>query len=162
MKSIVLIFCLTLVTQLAFSQLKRAQINPSKVPELSQHYLPEYTFDVSTNPELWSKEKPGLNVSFVSTDVLYMRTEAPQLPSGKNTWESTAWKGERLNAQILVWSPDTLEQVRFKVSDLVNSKQQVISKSNSKVNIVRYVVSNFPYGATAANCSAGVADSAYL
>ena len=37
-----------------------------------------------------------------------------------------------------------------------------MSKSNVKVNMVRYVVSNFPYGATAANCSAGVADSAYL
>ena len=71
MKRIALIFCLAFVTQIAFSQLKVAQINPAKVPELNQHYLPEYTFDVSTKPELWSKEKPGLNVSFVSTDVLY-------------------------------------------------------------------------------------------
>ena len=162
MKRIALIFCLAFVTQIAFSQLKMAQINPAKVPELNQHYLPEYTFDVSTKPELWSKQKPGLNVSFVSTDVLYMRTEAPQLQTEKNTWESTAWKGERLNVQVLVWSPDTLEQVRFNVSDLVNSKQQVLSKSNIKINMVRYVVSNFPYGATASNCSAGVADSAYL
>ena len=64
MKRIALIFCLTFVTQFAFSQLKVAQINPAKVPELNQHYLPEYTFDVSTNPELWSKQKPGLECFF--------------------------------------------------------------------------------------------------
>jgi hypothetical protein len=162
MKRIALISCLIFVTQIAFSQLKMAQINPAKVPALNQHYLPEYTFDVSTNPGLWTNQKTGLNASFVSTDKLFMRTEAPQLQGEKNTWQATAWRGERLNVQVLVWSPDTLEQVRFNVSDLVNTKQQVLSKNNVKAYMVRYVVSNFPYGASAANCGAGVADSAYL
>jgi hypothetical protein len=153
------IFC---VQQMGFSQLQKAQIDPSGIPPLNQHYQDEYTFDVSTNPELWSKQKPGLTVSFATTDELYLRTEVPQLQSEKHAWESTGWKGERLNAQVLIWSPDTLHQVRFNVSDLLNAKQKVISKSNVNVNLVRYVVSNFPYGAKAESCGAGAADTAYL
>ena len=38
----------------------------------------------------------------------------------KRFWEATGWKGERLNTQVIVWSPDTLQQVRFRVSDLKN------------------------------------------
>jgi hypothetical protein len=162
MKRIALIFCLIFCVQIGFSQLQRAQIDPSRIPALNQHYQDEYTFDVSTNPGLWSKQKPGLNISFATTDELYMRTEAPQLQGEKHLWESTGWKGERLNAQVLVWSPDTLQQVRFKVSDLINAKKQVISKGNVNVNLVRYVVSNFPYGAKAEACGAGAADTAYL
>src|SRR5436190_15618700 len=152
MNRIVLIICLIFSAQSGYSQLQKGQINPAKIPALSQHYLPEYTYDVSANPELWSNQKPGLNVSFASTDELYLRTEAPTLPAEKHTMESTGWRGERRNAQVLVWSTDTLEQVRFSVSDLVNAKQQKLSKSNVKIQMVRYVLSNFAYGAMAQEC----------
>lgn len=158
---IVLIFCFSICLSSVFAQLQKGQIDPAKVPAHSQHYLPEYTFDSSTNPALWTKQKQGLNVSFVSTDELYLRSEAPQV-SEKHAWESTGWKGERLNAQVLVWSPDTLEQIRFRASDLVNAKGKLLSKSNVKINMVRYVLSNFPYGAKAQGCGSGVADTAYL
>jgi hypothetical protein len=162
MKGIALI-CLgcILLTQTGYSQLQKGQIDPSKIPALNQHYQEEYTFDVSTNPALWSKQKHGLNVSVASTNELYLRTEVPQLTENK-VWESTGWKGERLNAQLAIWSPDTLRQIRLEVSDLVNSKQQVLNKRNMNVNLVRYVISNFAYGAKAQNCSAGSADTAYL
>jgi hypothetical protein len=145
-----------------FAQLQKGQVDPSKVPAPTQHYLPEYTFDVSSDPSLWTKQKSGLNVAFASTDELYLRKEAPKLQNETQSWEGTGWRGERLNAQVLVWSPDTLKQVRFEVSDLVSEKRQVLSKSNVKLNLVRYVLSNYPYGAKAANCGSGSADTAYL
>jgi hypothetical protein len=148
--------------QTAYSQPQKAQINPSTIPILNDHPIDEYTYDVSTNPGLWSKQRKGLNVSVVSTNELYMRTEVPQTSDEKNVWESTGWRGERLNAQIVIWSPDTVNQVRLEVNDLVNSKQQVLRKENLKINLVRYVLSNFPYGAKAANCSSGSPDTAYL
>lgn len=148
--------------QTGYSQLRKAQINPSDIPALNQHYLEEYTFDVSTNPGLWSKQKSGLNVSVASTNELYLRTEVPQISEEKHVWESTGWRGERLNAQLVIWSPDTLKQVRLEVKDLINSKQKVLSKEHVNVNLVRYVLSNFPYGAKAQNCSSGSADTAYL
>ncbi len=108
------------------------------------------------------ESKKGLNVSFASTDELYLRCEIPKLQSVVTTWEDTGWKGERLNAQILVWSHDTLEQVRFKVNNLVNAGGKVLDKSNVRLNLVRYVLSNYPYAAKNARCDAIASDTAYL
>jgi hypothetical protein len=145
-----------------FAQFEKGQVDRAKIPAPIQHYLAEYTFDVSTNPALWTKQKQGLNVSFATTDELYLRKEVPQLKLETQSWEDTGWKGERLSAQVLIWSPDTIEQVRLKLNDLVNAKQQVLSKENINVNMVRYVLSNFGYGAMAANCGSGNPDTAYL
>src|SRR5579871_2597707 len=76
------------------------------------HYLPEYTFDSSMDATRWQQVGHGLQVSFASTDRHYFRTEVPEVPASL-VWRATGWKGERLNTMILVWSPDTLQQVRF-------------------------------------------------
>ena len=52
-----------------------------------------------------------MHVSFASTDELYFRSEVPELKNETVSWKGTGWKGERLNAVVLVWSPDTLQQV---------------------------------------------------
>ena len=45
-----------------------------------------------------------------------MRSEVPTINNSLQ-WQVTAWKGERINAQVLVWSKDTMQQVRFSVAD---------------------------------------------
>jgi hypothetical protein len=137
-------FCLA--PGVAAGQLLRTQIDPSKVPAPQPHYQTEYTFDVPVDSLRWSKPPTGLNVSFGSTDELYMRSEVPDLPKESRLWDDAGWKGERLNAQVLVWSPDTLRQIRVTASDLVNAKGGVLSKSNLHVNLVRYVLSNYAAG----------------
>jgi hypothetical protein len=149
-------------TTAVFGQLKKAQIDPDKVPTPTHHYEQEYTFDVPSDPAAWRSLKKGLSVSFASTDELYLRSEVPQLKLETRTWEDTGWRGERINAQILVWSPDTIEQVRFKVNDLVNDKGRLLNKSNIKLNLVRYVLSNYPYGSKDARCDVSANDTAYL
>ncbi len=130
----------------------KGQVELPKVPAPRQHYLPEYTFDEPSDPASWTKEKPGLHAAFGSTDKLYLRREVPVAGQIPRSWEETGWQGERLNAQVLIWSPDTIEQIRVQVSDLVSSAGQKISKDNIQVNMVRYVLSNFPYGATNFTC----------
>jgi hypothetical protein len=145
----------------ASAQLPAAAILKSSVPKPDHHYQEEYTFDKPVNEQAWRNQKKGLNVSFGSTDALYMRTEVP-LTAPTLSWQESAWKGERLNAQILVWSPDTVDQVRFIVSDLTAANGKTISKDNITLQMVRYVLSNFPYGATNAECDARASDTAYL
>ena len=116
------------------------------------HYEPEYTLDRSENPAAWTKEKRGLHISFASTDRLYFRTEVPDLQNEDLSWTATGWKGERLNAQILVWSADTLDQVRFVVNDLRNAQGKVLGKTNIQLDKVMYVLSNYPYNAKGFNC----------
>lgn len=146
----------------AVAQLMPGQVEPTKVPVPSQHYLSEYTFDVPSDPERWKNEKAGLNASFASTNALYLRSEVPQLTGDKLRWEQAGWRGERLNAQILVWSPDTLHQVRVVLSDLAGPEGGKISKESIGIHMVRYVLSNFPYGAKVTGCESGEAGVAYL
>jgi hypothetical protein len=137
-------------------------MNLSGVPMPSQHFLQEYTFDSTTNLPAWTKQQPGMHAAFGSTNELYFRTEVPELKGENKTWEGTGWRGERLNMQILVWSPDTLDQVRVITGDLKNEKNRVISKSNFRLNIVRYVVSNYPYGVKDATCGESSYKNLYL
>lgn len=161
MKRALVIFLLS-AAGTASAQLQKGAIDPHKIPEVKQHYQQEYTLDSPSQPGRWNGVRKGLNISFATTDELFLRTEVPALSHSVMEWEETGWRGERLSAQVLVWSPDTLTQVRFRASDLLAAGKKPISNSNVKINMVRYVVSNFPYGATAEECGSGSPDSAYL
>jgi hypothetical protein len=145
----------------ALAQPGRARIDLSKVPVLQSHYQAEYTYDRPSDTLLWAGQKSGLHAAFFTTDELYPRSEVPLVSQEPLIWEPTGWRGERLNAQILVWSADTIEQIRFSICDLVNTNGYSISKNNIKLNMVRYVVSNFPYGAKNFGCDSPT-DSAWL
>jgi hypothetical protein len=173
MKKLVLLFLFTCCIEFSFPQPYPGQIDSSVVPKLNLHALEEYSFDIIVNAERWEQQESGMNVSFGSTDKLYFRSEVPDPEYEIHSWEETGWKGERLNAVILVWSPDTLNQVRFILNDLINTntKQQasslykpndVISKNNMHLNIVHYVLSDFPYAASALYCASGSQSQAYL
>jgi hypothetical protein len=160
MKKSLAIICI-LISVTAFAQPHKGQIQLSKLPVADAHYLEEYTFDTILNKAAWAKEEKRLHVSFASTDQLYFRSEVPELEE-TSSWEATGWKGERLNAVVLVWSPDTLQQVRFIASDLKNEKGKKLSTNSLQLNMVRYVVSNYPYGAKDAVCGAGSDSNLYL
>src|SRR5256884_9311170 len=87
-------------------------------PAPPYHFQPEYTFDAPGDPQRWSAQPKGLNVSLASTDQAYFRSEVPDLPQPSQLWEATGWKGERLHTELDVWSPDTVSQRRVAVSDL--------------------------------------------
>ncbi|HKB43891.1 MAG TPA: glycoside hydrolase domain-containing protein [Chitinophagaceae bacterium] len=153
MKYATRIFCLyILFPAFAFSQSYKGQVDFSKIPFPAQHYQEEYNFDATLNVSAWTTQQKGLHVSFGSEDKLYFRAEVPEIKNETTSWETTGWRGERLNAQIVVWSSDTLEQVHFKVSDLKNEKEKLLSKDNIQLNKVCYVLANFPYGSNEPNC----------
>src|SRR5687767_5520956 len=140
------------------------QVDSSRISKPAFKYQPEYTFDLPVDPNRWQKEAKGLHTAFGSTDEAYFRTEVPDLP-GKNetmTWTASGWKGQRLNAMILVWSPDTINQIRLNLKNLVNAKGNILSKNNFKLNLVRYIISNYPYDAREVTCGVGPDDKAYL
>ena len=141
-----------LLTQAAFAQPGEGQVQLQKLSAPAPHYLPEYTYDVTVDTMSWIKQQPGLHVAFGSTDELYLRCEVPAVNQESLTWEGTGWRGERLNTQVLVWSPDTIEQIRIRVSDLLSAEGNKISVDNIKLNMVRYVLSDYPYGATNFGC----------
>ena len=146
----------------AFAQIYKGQLEFAKVTVPAAHYQQEYTFDTTLNIAAWSAQKKKLHISFGSTDESYFRSEVPELEKESLSFEGVAWKGERLNALILVWSPDTINQVRFTLSDLKNEKGKVLDKTNMQLNMVRYVVGNYPYGAKDVTCGASPYKNLYL
>src|SRR5687767_14641348 len=162
MKKSLVTFYLFVFSLIAFAQPYEGQIEFSKIPVPAAHYRGEYTFDTTLNKDAWKKQSKGMHVSFASTDELYFRSEVPELQNETVSWSATGWKGERLNAQVLVWSPDTLQQVRFILRDLKNDKGEVLSKNNLQVNLVRYVIGNYPYGAKDVTCGASPYKNLYL
>src|SRR5207302_9347469 len=74
----------------------------------------------------------------------------------------SGWKDGRLNPARVVGSPDTVNQVRVAVSDLVNAKGATLASRNAQVYLVRYVVSNYPYGANEVSCGATDSNPPYL
>ena len=114
MKRVLLVSSLLSVFSfLTYGQVYKGQVNFSKIPSTPPHYQEEYTYDSTINAPAWNALKSGAHISFASTDQLYFRTELPALKSESVSFSETAWRGERLNAQILVWSKDTVNQVRF-------------------------------------------------
>jgi len=154
MRNIILIVIVSVVFNgVVFSQdYKKGRIDLINVPVSHDHYQAEYTFDMPVDTEIWKRQEPGIQVSFGSTDELYLRSEVPLIGNKTIIWKETGWRGEKLNAQILVWAVDSIQQIRFKVSDLKSSEDLIISNKNIKLNIVRYVVSDHPYGTNNAAC----------
>lgn len=156
-----LIFCFLITCVTSFSQDYRGKLLRGVIQEPVPHYLPEYTFDSPVDAAAWAKVIPGMHVSFATTDNLYFRTEVPNLTENL-TWEETGWKGQQLNTQILVWSADSINQVRITTSSLINKNGQALYKENLNLHLVRYVVSNYPYNATNTTCDVAAGKDLYL
>ena len=163
MKKLVAAFCLiNFFSSIAFSQAYKGEVDVSNVPVPSGHYQDEFTFDTTLDMAAWAAQKKGMHVSFASTNESYFRSEVPQLEKETLSYEATGWRGERLNAEVLVWSPDTIQQVRFTLKDFKNNRGKLLSRNNINLNMVRYVISNYPYGAKNATCGGGPYKNLYL
>ena len=145
-----------------FGQSEWGRVDPSSLPRLKMHALDEYSLDSPVNPAEWNTERPGLHAGFGSTDKAYFRTELPKINADPNILELIGWRGERINAMILTWSADSVNQVHFILHDLKDTRGNIISNSNLQLNMIRYVVSNYPYDAAAVSCGEGPVDKAYL
>lgn len=71
------------------------------------------------------------------TDVHYSRSTRPT-GIGK-AFEFPAWKGEKVNTEILIWAPEGLEKASVSISDLKNGKNVIPSEAAS-AHFVRYVI----------------------
>ena len=90
----------------------------------------------------WTKIKKGTHSGFVSVNEHFGRSSAPAAAQVKKSWTQKGWKGERIHTQALIYSTTPLKNVRLDVSDLKNSGGQIISRKNSTINFVRYVITD--------------------
>jgi hypothetical protein len=99
--------------------------------------LPDPTADTLSD---WSQVKPGLLSSFVTIDKRFPKSIAPEVTPTKKT-KLSGWKGERISAQILLWTKQPINNVEVKVGDFVSSSGK-LSKSIASARFVRYVITD--------------------
>ena len=75
--------------------------------------------------------------SWGDTDVRYEQCEVPKALSDK-AFKYPAWRGEKVFAEAVIWSPVDVEQLEVKVGDLKGSEGK-IDAACSKARFVRYV-----------------------
>lgn len=71
---------------------------------------------VASDGKSWLPVKTGLHTSFVSIDKRFAKSEAPQVTTQK-AMHLKGWKGERLSAQVLLWTADSITGVKVKVTE---------------------------------------------
>lgn len=101
----------------------------------------ELTDTKPVDPIAWENMKIPTRLSWGSTDVRYSKTNVPEIKETK-TWKGSGWKGERINAQAILWSAAPLNKVSVSVSDLKGPGKNSIPASSIKTNLVKYVMTD--------------------
>ena len=95
----------------------------------SQYPLKDYhelENPLPVNYELWNGIE-GKHVFWGSIDVRYKQEEPPQVLQTKSI-DVTAWKGERVHAQFVVYGNKHIQNLMFEVSDLVSRQGTIIGQ----------------------------------
>lgn len=100
--------------------------------------LPDPTADTLSD---WSGVPEGLQVSFVSIDRRYPKSVVPAVtPTETDTL--TGWKGERVSAQLLLWTGGEIENVKVNFTDFRADDGTVLSNEIAQSRFVRYIMTD--------------------
>lgn len=90
--------------------------------------------------EVWNKMTALVRFCWGTTDVRYKKLDVPDVKQA-GTLRLKAWKGERVNAQAVLWTQKDLEGAEMTVSELKNGSS-VIPASAVRTHFVRYVMTD--------------------
>lgn len=90
--------------------------------------------------EVWNKMTAPVRFCWGTTDVRYKKLDVPDVKA-TDTLRLKAWKGERVNAQAVLWTQKDLEGAEMTVSELKNGNS-VIPASAVRTHFVRYVMTD--------------------
>ncbi|WP_423735255.1 glycoside hydrolase domain-containing protein [Chitinophaga caseinilytica] len=78
---------------------------------------------VKGNEAAWHSVKSGLHSSFASLDKRYPKSEVPAVKTS-SAIKLKGWKGERISAQIVLWTGDSISNVKVHVGDFIAKNGQ--------------------------------------
>lgn len=89
---------------------------------------------------VWDKLTSPTLLSWGSTDIRYPKLSIPKITK-TTRWQTKAWKGERVNAQAVLWTNTDLSDATITISDLKNGSA-VIPASDIRTHFVRYMMTD--------------------
>ncbi len=87
----------------------------------------------------WDNVKGGVNAQWASTDYVYSRSVVPENLS--QTLSVAGWQGEKVSAQLLVWSAEDLDGVRCEISDF-RAESASLPSEIATPHFVRYTLAD--------------------
>jgi hypothetical protein len=88
----------------------------------------------------WSNVKAGLHSSFISIDVRAPKSVAPEVEIKKSE-KVTGWKGEKVSAQMILWTTADVDQVELEFDDFISESATLLA-SIAQARFVRYVMTD--------------------
>jgi len=116
----------------------------------SRHEIPQQ--QPAPRPELEVYENSKISVLWGDTNVRYPKYEQPKTPC--NCFEYTAWRGEKVSAEALIWAKTDLSGVTLSASNLVSNTDGVIPGSAVSFNFLGYVIGDVLNPAWYCDCGA--------
>ncbi|MDR1407024.1 MAG: DUF4091 domain-containing protein [Tannerella sp.] len=135
MKTSLFLTCLAGICVAALSSGSCTQENSMKCHTYEE--LPDPTADTLSD---WSGVARGLHASFVNANIRYPRSVAPEVKTEKSQ-SLTGWKGEKLSAQLLLWTVENATHVTCQFSDF-ESSSAVLPGGIAQARFVRYVLTD--------------------
>ena len=110
-------------------------------------YTPVKTFTEAEDPTplseeakaAWEKVEAGLNGAWGSPDFVYSRSEVPQNLTSE--YAVAGWRGERVSAQVLLWTAEQVDGVECYFSDFV-SEEATLPSAIAQARFVRYTLAD--------------------
>lgn len=92
----------------------------------------------------WDDVYEGLDGAWASIDLRYSRSRRPEV-EGVEIMPLVAWRGERVSAQLLLWSGEGVQDVQCEVERFSSKKGDVLPASIAQLRFVRYTLANKPF-----------------
>jgi hypothetical protein len=110
------------------------------VPKTTEKNCSTFVESADPNPDTAAWNLTGFKVSFGSVNTRYKKYKEPDIKITK-THKLYAWKGERVSAQIVVWTSSPLQQIECEMQDL-KSADAIIPADAVKTRFVRYTLTD--------------------
>jgi hypothetical protein len=96
---------------------------------------------IQTITEDWEKIDLGLHVSIGSIDTRYEKNMVPDIEK-RMDWNGVAWCGEKISAQIVLWSRDAVSDIHFEFTNFIGDNGVKLPADIAKARFVRFVLTD--------------------
>lgn len=127
---------LAMVSACAQKQQQRERNTPFELVNFEE--LPDPTADTLSD---WSNVGNGLHASFVTIDKRFPKSVAPDF-SVKKQESMTGWRGERISAQVLLWTNTEIVDAQVEVSEFTGENGEHLPVDMASTHFVRYVMTD--------------------
>jgi len=82
--------------------------------------------------------EPSVQGSFINIDTTGRGEDIP-LVSNMDPWSGSAWRGEKISTQLLIWVPETSGEISISPSKLTGRNRELIPADHIKLYAIKYV-----------------------